>query len=727
MMRLNRFKQYTRYFSSIIPSNGNNNLANNNSSNNNGNNGISNHLSSAKNTNKLLVPQLKYLAHKTPEMYGCPGLVISHSLMEIPSNTQNPVSKYILNLSLNATINEVKPALFICCLDISSSMHSPSTYNNTDSEESKFTRWDLVKHSMNTLIHCLRPVDKLAIFTFSSNGHKNLGTINMDQKGKKLAFDTLEHISVGGNTNLWNGIELSLQEFEQQQKIMNNYDNIFTMVLTDGEPNINPVRGILTEFKNKISHNYLANTTVHMFGYGYGLDSTLMTNLAEESGGLFVHIPDHTMCNTVFINYISNCFATAINKVDININPSDTKLLTNFTQNNSVVGSVQSGLSRNLLFGVNSSNNFSTIFDIKYNNKTIKYEINSLNTSKVPLDSFLVAKIGLRKIILEGLNNTNLQDTCQTLDVFTTFLNNLLNSDNSDKTKIMALLNNIKSNNPVEGQIYKAFSKDEWFSRWGIHYLKYFIRSHELQICSNFKDTSLQEYAGPLFTDIKKEVEDIFSSIPVPQPSLSSSPYAGNFQQTHYSPSGPCIDGDGYVKLANGKYKQVKELIKDDVILNSDNNSAKIICVIKTTIQNGFTDMLSINGLKVTPWHPIRLPSVQDPNPTWVFPSHIGRLLTFKCDHIYNFVLDSHHFITVNDIDVITLGHGIQNDPVLTHPFFGTRKVIEHLESHPDFETGLIEIKEYKPVFENGLISGFWSTLNTTTTTTTILNAFEAL
>jgi hypothetical protein len=36
--------------------------------------------------------------------------------------------------------------------------------------------------------------------------------------------------------------------------------------------------------------------------------------------------------------------------------------------------------------------------------------------------------------------------------------------------------------------------------------------------------------------------------------------------------------------------------------------------------------------------------------------------------------------IIVDGIPVITLGHGIQDHPVLTHPFFGTHKVIARLE-----------------------------------------------
>lgn len=44
----------------------------------------------------------------------------------------------------------------------------------------------------------------------------------------------------------------------------------------------------------------------------------------------------------------------------------------------------------------------------------------------------------------------------------------------------------------VSGQITEAFSKEEYFQKWGRHYLPSITRAHLLQVCTNFKDPGLQ-------------------------------------------------------------------------------------------------------------------------------------------------------------------------------------------------------------------------------------------
>jgi hypothetical protein len=519
-----------------------------------------------------------------------------------------------------------------------------------------------------------------------------------------------------------------------------NNSNAFTLLFTDGEPNVNPVKGIMHEFLARNSR-YPLKSTVHTFGYGYELDSTLLRDIAERSGSLFGHIPDHSMNNSVFINFLSNSLATAVNKVDMEIisnNQGNIASLSHPTHaNNHIsIGAIQTGQPQNIIFGgiIDDPHNFRLDLNIKYNGITMPYRVdkimkndnnnnvNSLSTTVVfdKTDSitdsqikhilasgdfaYQIPKLWLISIIKHGMENYDLKRTMHELDKLYDIVGKMISyADNkADKEKFTALLKNIKSNETIEGQVYKAFSSDEWYKRWGHIYLKYFVRSHQLQVCSNFKDTSLQHYGGQLFREIKTEVEDIFSTIPVPQPSRSSTAFTGNFQQSFYKPSGPCVDGFGRVEVANGSVSLVKDLVKGDVLI-SDGQLASIVCIIKTKIKSGYIDMLSINGMKVTPWHPIRI------NNKWDFPANIGTLIPVNCDYVYNFVLDKHHIMHIGGTDIITLGHGISSDPVLKHPFFGTEKVIDHLKTHPGWETGLIEMDEYNPSYDNnGMISSFW-------------------
>lgn len=653
------------------------------------------YLRAAKETNR---PN-RHLAR--PAVFNPSDLKISHEFTPLAQN-----NKYLLHLKLSANTETPPPATFVCALDVSGSMTN-SVGDGTDSEMGKFSRWDLVKHSMNILVSCLRPEDKLALVTFSDRADMRMELTPMTTDGKRQAHNVLDRIQPDGGTNLWDGLKTSL---DVMSAVSTN--NKFSMILTDGEPNINPPRGIYDEFL-RLPHPLIA--PLHTFGYGYSLDSDLLYKLAFTGAGGFYHIPDYTMTNTVFINYISNCLATAIPQVNMEIKTSNGLSYGIPGMHNSTkflpIGAIQSGQARNIILPTEivDPNNFNLDLNFHHDGKIVPYTINNnteLTTTsdyiqRVALSdlSFEFPKMLLCELILRGLEDQ--RATLDQLDDLIGIITELRNYA-TNKMPLDALIRNIKHANTNDGQIWKAFSRSEWFNRWGTHYLRYMLRSYQLQICSNFKDASLQFYGGPLFQEIRKEVEDIFAELPVPTPSLSTQAFTGNFQQSTYSASGPCFDGMGKVNcLTDTKY--VKDLQSGDYIRNNNGDVSKIVCVIKTFIPSGATDMVNLNGFRVTPWHPIRV------NGAWTFPHEVKAPIKLHCSHIYNFVLDQHHIITIDGFDAITLGHNYTNDPVLSHPFFGSQKVIDHLQTHPGWAAGLIELETYNPSYdENGLISGFF-------------------
>ena len=713
------------------------------------------HLSKAVQTNKKVTNSpnnepSKYLSkfsNSNKTNYDI-NLNINHSCsVEKDNNTR------IFNIELDAISSAapvVKPCTFVCVLDVSGSMGGSSSYQG-DAEASKFSRMDLVKHSVNTIIQCLRPEDTLAIVTFNNYASKLLSMTSMDENGKRMATNALNQISEDGGTNLWDGLSSGMDELHRLG-IRENHNNCL-ILLTDGEPNDNPSRGIYNEFVSKISMSPLIGN-VHMIGYGYDLDSSLLLNLAKTGDGLFAHVPDYSMCNTVFINLLSNCLATAISNVDMKVTSMKGFNKINFSntidnKKQMKIGPIQTGQQRNILFDADISDlsNFELGLEFMYNGKMINYKINTLdsklrgksksnNTKQVSIFAnsyssnndnywetivndtlsssdtiYQVFKTMLCDIIQRGLANSHksgeILKTCAELDNLYKFIEQVQSvaTKQSDKDKLGALLDNIKHSDNNSGQISKAFSKAEWLHRWGTHYLRYFNRSHELQMCSNYKDFSLQVYGGKLFKELRTEIEDIFSTIPAPQPSRSSTPFTGNFQQTFYTKSGPCFDGYGKVQMADRPDVLVKDIKKGHLIYNSDGDVATVLCVIKTHIKNGTLDMVLIDDLRVTPYHPIRHEG------KWTHPCKIKEPMTVHCDHIYNFVLDAHHVITINNTDGITLGHGMNDDPVAAHPFFGTQLVIDNLKTHPGWESGLIEIFDYDnthTVDSNGLVSSLF-------------------
>ena len=66
-----------------------------------------------------------------------------------------------------------------------------------------------------------------------------------------------------------------------------------------------------------------------------------------------------------------------------------------------------------------------------------------------------------------------------------------------------------------------------------------------------------------------------------------------------------------------------------------------------------------------------------------------------QCDYVYNFVLEtiSEHSMTVNGYTCITLGHGINDNEVTQHDYFGTQQVVEDLSQMNGADTGIIELR----------------------------------
>ena len=60
------------------------------------------------------------------------------------------------------------------------------------------------------------------------------------------------------------------------KKINHKDKNVFTILLTDGEPNLNPPRGIIPTLKKYIDIEELHTPNFHVFGYGYELDTKLL-------------------------------------------------------------------------------------------------------------------------------------------------------------------------------------------------------------------------------------------------------------------------------------------------------------------------------------------------------------------------------------------------------------------------------------------------------------------
>lgn len=604
----------------------------------------------------------------------------------------NILGSSYLNIRLIPPENPIKgirkPVVFICILDISWSMGQSVQLNSGSTVESHgFSRLDLVKHSMNTIINTLSDDDYLAIVPFSTSANVLLGLTKMNLLGKENAKNTIARLKPDGSTNIWDGLRVGINLARDD---ICADRNVVTLLLTDGEPNINPPRGIIETLK-KYLHGFSNRFTLNTFGFGYQLDSELLNNISEIGNGSYAFIPDCTMVGTVFINYISSIMASYANMVTIDIDGAQIS-----------TAAIQYGQPFNIAL---KSFAFKEIKITYMCNGEIKQLLKTLDD--VVVDDIEVLRQYAISYLVQILSESHTQSVA---DVHTKVMGcydqfQSLNSNNL----LDDLLEDIYSTDENSGQIEKAFSKDDWYNKWGKHFILSFVRAHILQQCNNFKDKSVQAYQGELFKNIQKFAEDIFCKLPPPVPVSvpEQRQPTGQINGIHntlynqtpsYTPissmssyinvSGGCFLGIGQVKMFDGTHKFVDGVKKGDHVYLEDKLYATVVCVVKTKIVEKSIDLIHLTeNLYITPYHPIYVGG------QWRYPLEIDKKInkSYTIDYVYDFVLDKGHYVFINGIKVVTLGHDFKELKV-AHPYFGSKKVIEDLQKKQGYSSGQVEI-----------------------------------
>ena len=598
--------------------------------------------------------------------------------IDIMNTTFQFNNKYYANVSIRSVNVQNNAKCIVCIVDTSGSMNELASIPNS-TESSNFTRLDLVKHTLNTIVESLNFGDMFGIITFSDNAYINQELTVVNSHTKQIILDNIKILRAGGMTNLWEGLRFGMNMLNT----VNSADYTSSMmVLTDGASNVNPPRGVTETLQNTVSTNK-QKYTINTFGYSYNVDSVLLEQISRIGSGVYGFIPDSTMVGTVFINMLSNISisTTSYAEVDFLSNKYETKILSNKN-----IGMISSNPTHVLL---ESEHPISGEFILNYDGNVIKNVINSSSVQNFNDDDVCqVQRIKLVNILKESLQT-------KTQELLLNFKDELKGFQNN--TFIQNLMIDIYDNDDSRGQLGKSLQKPEWFQKWGFHYLKSIIRAHELEKCMNFKDKSIQYYTTQDFNVEQKRIEDIFCNLTPPEPSgysygASSGPIPTNMN-AYYNQHGGCFDGNGLVKMADGSYKRVQDIVKGDTVYSSlsSNKTAVIKCVLKLKIF-GKIPMNSINDMYITEYHPIMYKN------KWTFPVNVNKsiLVTSNViDYMYDFVLDEGHTVDINKVTVLTLGHGYTFNDVVSHDYFGD-KIIQDLIEHPGWVNGTILLNDYK-------------------------------
>jgi Mg-chelatase subunit ChlD len=615
-----------------------------------------------------------------------------------------PESKLYVRLKANDTPDR-KPSAFIFVIDVSGSMDTEASPATTTGESDGFSRLDLVKHSVRTVIEVLEPNDQICLITFSDDAKLKLDFTQMTTYGKNQAINVLDSIRTEGMTNIWDGLRVGLLNIS---KLKDPDTNISLVLLTDGEPNKNPPRGIEPTLQSALANLRLSQSfTINTFGFGYALDSKLLNSIAKIGSGTYGYIPDSSMVGTIFVNYLSNVLSTYLSNSKLRIKSTD-KVLCEMN-----LGPIQYEQPKEIIF-----DNFdSTVSDLKFELIVGDNIISSSSSTPSGLQSWMIPSIFRYKIM------STISHSMATFDGTQESLSRIYNNlemmyqeissnyhpdllDEFDQTQISNYLLDWKSTEENKGgQISSAFSRIDWYNKWGSHFLRSLMNGYMNQQCNNFKDPGVQHFGGSLFKSIRQEADDAFCMLPAPKPSVYKS--SGTTRQvsnmtTYYNAGGSCYDGFGLVAMADDTTISVQYLQPGNYVKSLDSNGniifSKIKYIVKSKVSN-FISMCEVNGFLITPWHPI-IYSGQ-----WVFPINVVHETNMNLNLIYNVVLENGTVIFINDTPVITLGHGLAHNPVVTHSYYGTNNVVSDLENISGQPNGIIMLDNPSIMRTNGLVT----------------------
>jgi len=574
-----------------------------------------------------------------------------------------------IHISVFATDEPVrKPIDLIAIVDNSGSMGEVA--DAEAAESFGYTRLDLVKHTIRTMAAVLQPQDTLSIVSYSTSARVVVKPTAVTDEGRNRINAALNTIQPDSQTNIYDGIRQAANLANAPEMAGRN---IVALLLTDGFPNVNPPRGILhtlrtLELKNRWS--------LHTFGFGYNLDSALLTEIAQWGNGLFGFIPDCSMVATIFINFLSNMLSTATTNATVTIGNALFQ-----------TGPILYEQSRDFIFPLLGDPPI-----CKLNG-----EIEECNMVEA-IDSFADARsryiIALENSITKAKSKKYVDALLSLESVFMSF--------QGTNTPAKEFMRDIHGADP-EGQVGMA-PTEEYFARWGEHYMRSYLRAQQLQQCMNFKDPGLQIYGGDLFRQNQMAADKAFDDLPPPIPSGSREERAilpRSLTLSLNNPSGGCFGGDCKILMSHGVKKPIKDIHAGEMVW-SIKGYATVLAVVVCNTKAKSQPMSRINNLSITPWHPILVDG------EWVFPADIYFYSERMVQTVYNLVLERGHVIDIEGVLACTLGHGITG-PVIGHPFFGTERVIEDLtkvkgwnEGRPTF-TNLVAVKDP----DTGMVNGW--------------------
>lgn len=605
------------------------------------------------------------------------------------------------------------PLILYAVIDNSGSMGG--SCGGREAEDDDFSRLDLVKHTLSTLVAALTEEDQICIIKFSTVARIFAPlTALTDSNKADLQARLLTDLHPEGQTNIWDGLRLAIDQIAALPPQISLEANVQIYLLTDGEPTINPPQPLPqtleTYLRLRLPHPH-PQPVVNTFGYGYSLDSKLLYDVARKSHGSFGYIPDSSMVGTVFINALANSLIDEkpeLFDLSASVPRQAADLMVKYLRGVANPRTFVSSSDGDVVVNVNT-----TVSSL--GSGSTHSTMTGLPTSNTPV---LTPEVIVQELITEIQKvYTATQGRDGISPEVMQFLEGLL----------LDCAPNAEAN---LGQISKAV-EPKYFAQWGKHYLLSVLSAYENRVCINFKDRGMQSFCTNRFMEEQSHVSEIFMTLAPPAPSNakvqsrsgrqftnSSTAYtspapvvvsgAGNARNAMFNMSrgasgmsrflnvdGGCFTAESLVVTSvDGKsvQQQVRDLTKGSKVL-SDNG----MTTVEAVVQIRYTGALyAVHGMVLTAYHPVLL------NGTPAFPCEIGQPVHTDegfDGYVYDVVLANRGIMASPKVNggifhVATWGHTCQL-PKFEHDYFGSEQIVHdlQLQSASSYEDGFIVIE----------------------------------
>ena len=652
------------------------------------------------------------------------------------------IDQYYHNGKLVVSINtpEVQkrpPIDVVLCIDVSYSMFEEATLKGNKNEKIShgISVLSLTISAAKTILYSLEDEDNISIVTFSSHAVTVVKNQACTAENKSLISSELDALKPVSNTNMWAGMIASLDSLKETSPPEKNKGII---LLTDGIPNVEPPRGheaMLEKYFRDENFRCMIST----YGFGYNLDSNLLSNISNISGGDgYSFIPDASILGSVFINGISNLLTTSLYNPKLRIDLSHGA---KFTDGNSsleiTIDSLKYGKSKSFVFDIDVSSAGTLLQrgrgrmrteNKPFTNATLilphKEIVSTQNTCNV-------AMIQRQLIRMDAITTINkcIEMKKFNNDDFKKVINGFYSKINSHHSQTNdTYVHNILLD--FSGQVKEALNmtsdgeREDWFSRWGIHYLRSLRGAYMNEMCNNFKDKGIFNFKTPMFDRICDNISTVFEAIPPPKPDIVKSPVVGTSMRMKGRASAPtplrnmsaynnagggCCIGTSGVLMANKTIREIQDIKKGDRIFTCDPNNynetpiSEVECLVFTE-SYGEEELLSTisnaaTSLTLTPYHPV----INSTTDQWTFPINLGSSQVRRCRGVYTIVVKNRYPIIVQGFTYATLGHDITGE-VIGHPFFGSERVINDLKKIDTYDEGFIHLNKEDYKRENEIV-----------------------